>query len=183
MTKTHVEPALAAVNPAVTLTFRYLPGEYVRAVRAYQLQNMRLMLDSIVSVIFLVAGVATLLFGAERYFWLGVTFCGLGLALPTIIALALLVVPRIALAINAKLREPYRLIFSDQGIRFETTSIESNLAWSLYTRVTEVRDFYLLYWSRRGFTVVPKRAFATAAEMQAFEALLVAHVAKIERTV
>jgi hypothetical protein len=165
----------------VTLAFRYLPGEYVRAVRAHQLQNLRLVLDSIVSAMLLVAGAATLLFGAERYLWLGVTFCGIGLALPAIIAVALLVVPRIALAGNAKLREPYRLTFSDQGIRFETTSIESNLAWSLYTRVTEVRDFYLLYWGRREFTVIPKRAFATAAEMQAFDALLVAHVAKIER--
>jgi YcxB-like protein len=169
------------VNPAVTLAFRYLPGEYVRAVRAHRLQNLRLVLDSIVSVVFLFAGTATLLFGAERDFWLGVAFCGLGLALPALIAVALMVVPRIALARSEKLREPYRLTFSDQGIRFETTSIESNLAWSLYTRVTEVRDFYLLYWGRREFTVIPKRAFETAADMQAFDALLVAHVAKIER--
>jgi hypothetical protein len=95
---TEVESGLAAVNPAVTLAFRYLPGEYVRAVRAHQLQNMRLVLDSIVSTMFLVAGAATLLFGAGRYFWLGVAFCGIGLVLPVIIALALLVVPRIALA-------------------------------------------------------------------------------------
>jgi hypothetical protein len=171
------------VNPAVTLAFRYLPGEYVRAVRAHQLQNMRLVLDSIVSVVFLIAGAATLLFGTERDFWFGAAFCGLALTLPAIIAVALLVVPRIALARSAKLREPYRLIFSDQGIRFETTSIESNLAWSIYTRVIEVRAFYLLYWGRREFTVIPKRAFETAAQMQAFDALLVAHVQKIERRV
>jgi hypothetical protein len=169
------------VNPAVTLAFRYLPGEYVRAVRAHQMQTMRLVLDSIVSAMLLVAGAATLLFGTERYFWLGVTFCGFGFALLAIIAAALLVVPRIALARSEKLREPYRLTFSDQGIRFETTSIESNLAWSLYARVIEVHDFYLLYWGRREFTVIPKRAFETAADMQAFDALLVAHVAKIER--
>jgi YcxB-like protein len=108
-------------------------------------------------------------------------FCGLGLALPAIIAVALLVVPRIAYAGNAKLRDPYQLTFSDKGIRFETTSIDSSLAWGLYTRVTEVRGFYLLYWGRREFTVIPKRAFETAADMQAFEALLVAHVAKIDR--
>jgi hypothetical protein len=31
--------------------------------------------------------------------------------------------------------------------------------------------------------VIPRRAFETAADMQAFEALLVAHIAKIERRV
>jgi len=120
----------------------------------------------------LVAGAATVFFGAERYFWLGVALCGIGLALPTTIAVALLVFPRMALAGNAKLLDQYQLTFSRDGIRFQTTSIDSKLAWSLYTRATEVRDFYLLYWGRRQFTVVPKRAFESAADMQAFEALL-----------
>ena len=174
---------MAAVDPVVTLTFRYHPGEYVRAVRAHQLQAMRLVTDLIFSSTFLVAGAATVFFGAERYFWLGVALCGIGLALPTTIAVALLVFPRMALAGNAKLLDQYQLTFSRDGIRFQTTSIDSKLAWSLYTRATEVRDFYLLYWGRRQFTVVPKRAFESAADMQAFEALLVAHVAKIVRRV
>ena len=49
-------------------------------------------------LLFFLQSFATLLFGTEHYFWLGVAFCGLGLALPAIIALALLVAPRIALA-------------------------------------------------------------------------------------
>ena len=44
-----------------------------------------------------------------------------------------------------------------------------------------MRDFYLLYYGRREFTVIPKRVFENAADKQAFDALLVAHVPKVER--
>ena len=66
---------------------------------------------------------------------------------------------------------------------FRTTAIDSRLAWSLYQNATEVRDFYLLYHGRRQFTVIPKRAFENETDRRAFEALLLAHVPKIERKV
>jgi len=171
------------VNPAVTLTFRYLPGEYARAVRARQLLGMRLVPDLIVSSMVLAVGAWTVLFGTDRYFWLGVLLCGIGLVLPTMMAVALLVVPRITLASSPRLHDTYHLTFSDNGIRFQITSVDSSIEWSLYTGVTEVREFYLLHWARRQFTAIPKRAFQTSAELQAFDALLVEHISKIERRV
>jgi hypothetical protein len=36
-------------------------------------------------------------------------------------------------------------------------------------------------YGRRQFAVIPKRAFENAADRQAFDALLVAHVPKVER--
>lgn len=171
------------MNPEVKLTFRYLPGEYVRAVNAHQLLDRPLVPDLIISWVVAGIGAWTIRFGTDRYFWFGVIVCGIGLGFSTLAAVMLLILPRALVAADPKLRGEYQLTFSDRGVRFQTTSIDSNIDWSLYQRAVEARDFYLLYWTRRQFTVVPKRAFATSADMLAFNALLAAHVAKVDRRV
>jgi YcxB-like protein len=168
------------MSSVVNLTFRYLPGEYLRAVNAHQRLRMRLGPDSAFALILLVGGVATVYFGGAQYFWLGVIFSTIGLAYPVLSAV-ILVLPRFTLAGNTKLRDEYRLTFSDNGIVFKTAAIDSRIAWSLYTHAIELREFYLLYYGRREFTVIPKRAFAGADDMQAFDGLLAGHVPKIER--
>jgi len=167
------------MSSVVNLTFRYLPGEYLRAVNAHQRLGMRLGPDSAFALVLVAGGVAAIYFGGE-YFWPGVVFAAIGLAYPVLSAVVLLL-PRFTIAGNAKLRDEYRLTFADDGIVFKTTSIDSRIEWNLYTHAIEVRDFYLLYYGRRAFTVIPKRAFASAADMQAFDALLAARVPKIER--
>jgi hypothetical protein len=169
------------MSSVVTLTFRYRPGEYIRAVNAHQLARARLVPDAAFSLVFLAAGLATLFLGGRENLWFGVAMCALGLALPATFAIFLFVLPRLMLAGSAKLHDEYQLTFSDAGIHFRTTAIDSRLAWSLYQSATEVRDFYLLYHGRRQFTVIPKRAFANETDRQAFEALLHAYVLKIER--
>jgi hypothetical protein len=169
------------MNPVVTLTFRYRPSEYVRAINAHQRLRMRIGADVALSLTLLAGGLVALHFGDARYFWLGVVFCAVGLVYPVLSAIMMLVLPRLMVAGNPRLRDEYRLTFSDDGIVFQTVSIDSRLAWSLYTSAAVVRDFYLLYYGRRQFTVIPKRAFENAADMQAFDALLVAHVPKIDR--
>ena len=171
------------MNPEIKLTFRYLPGEYVRAVNEHQLSDRRLIPDLIISWVVAGIGIWTIRFGTEQYFWFGVIICGIGLAYSTLVAVMLVVVPRAMIAGNPKLRDEYQLTFSDQGVRFQTASIDSNLDWSLYQRAVEGRDFYFLYWSRRQFTVIPKRAFATADDRLVFNALLAAHIAKVDRRV
>jgi YcxB-like protein len=172
---------ISPMSSVVTITFRYRPGEYVRAVNAHQLARARLVPDAAFSLVFLAAGLAMLAFGDRSNFWLSVALCAIGLALPLTFAILLLVLPRLMIAGNGKLRDEYQLTFSDAGIHFRTTAIDSRLAWSLYQSVTEVRDFYLLYYGQRQFTVIPKRAFANETDRQAFETLLLTHVPKIER--
>jgi hypothetical protein len=165
----------------IALTFRYLPGEYLRAINAHQRLQMRLGPDIAFSLILLAGGLATIYFGGAEYFWLGVVFSAVGLAYPVISGFMMFVLPRIMIAGLARLRDEYRLTFSDDGILFQTATIDSRINWGLYTSATVVRDFYLLYYGRREFTVIPKRAFEDAAEMQAFDALLLAHVPKVVR--
>src|ERR1700676_1347281 len=121
------------MNPVVNLTFRYLPGEYVRAINAHQRMRMRVGADVALSLTLLAGGLVALYFGDARYFWVGVVFCAVGLVYPVLRDIMMWVLPRLAVAGNAKLRDEYRLTFSDDGILFRTVSIDSRLAWSLYT--------------------------------------------------
>jgi hypothetical protein len=169
------------MNP-VAITFRYLPGEYRRAFNAHQCIRMRIGPDSVFSLVVLVGGLAALYFGGEKYFWLGITFAAVGLAYPVLSAVMLFVLPRLMISDSARLLGEYQLTFSHDGIRMRTESVDSRIDWSLYKRATVVRDFYLLYWGRHEFTAIPKRAFESAADIQAFDALLLAHVPKVERS-
>jgi YcxB-like protein len=168
------------VPSAVSLTFRYGPGEYVRAVNAYQRTQLRPVADSVFSAAFLAGGACAISLGGAQYFWLGILFLGFGLAIPLLVGFFLLL-PRVMFANNPKFRFEYCLTFSEEGIHFRTTAIDSRLDWSLYKGATEVRAFYLLHYGRRDCTVVPKRAFKNAADMQVFDALLVARLPKVER--
>jgi hypothetical protein len=169
------------MHPVVNLTFRYLPGEYVRAVNAHQRLRMRLGPDIEFSLVLLAGGVLAIHYGGEAYFWLGVVFSAVGLAYPALGAVMIVVLPRLMVAGSPKLHDEYRLTFSDDGILFRTVSVDSRLDWKLYTRAIVVQDFYLLYYGRRAFTVIPKRAFQNAGDMEAFDVMLVAHVPKVER--
>jgi hypothetical protein len=73
------------------------------------------------------------------------------------------------------------MTFSHDGIRVQTESVDSQIDWRLYKNATVVRHFYLLYWDRHEFTAIPKRAFENAAHMQAFDALILAHVPRVAR--
>jgi hypothetical protein len=169
------------MDSAVTLTFRYLPGEYLRAVNAHQRLRIRLGANTAFALVVLASGLALIYFGGARYFWLGIVFAAIGLTYPVASAVIMFVLPRLAIAGASKLHNEYRLSFAEDGILYRTAAIDSRIDWSLYTHAVVVRDFYLLYHGRREFTVIPKRAFANAAEMQAFDALLVAKVPKVER--
>jgi hypothetical protein len=159
------------------LTFRYLPGEYLSGIRAHQFPRYRVLTDFGVSALVLGVGVATLV-GSEE-FWLGVILIILALVVPTIYLVSLLVTP-LMLGDNVKLEREYRLTLSDAGIHFRTESIDSRIAWSLYRRARRTANFYLLYYGRNQYTVIPRRVFADGSEAQAFEELLRRQLAKVD---
>ena len=74
---------------------------------------------------------------------------------------------------DPKFRETYRLTFSAGGIRFRTASIDALIQWTHYTRMLEDRRLCLLIYGSRMFSVIPKRAFTSEAELSAFRALVV----------
>lgn len=91
---------------------------------------------------------------------------------------ALVTLPRQYYRGDPKFREKYDLTFSGEGVFVKTFHIDSKLAWSLYTKVIEGRDMYLLLYGKdtRMMTTVPKRAFKSSDEEMQFRALVTRHI-------
>jgi len=90
----------------------------------------------------------------------------------------LVTLPRKYFRGDAKFRDRYELTFSDEGIKVKTPQIDSKLAWSLYTKVVEGRDMYVLIYGNetRTMTAVPKRAFVNEDQENRFRELIARHI-------
>ena len=86
--------------------------------------------------------------------------------------------PRTYFRGDGKFRDQYEVTFSDECIRVKTSQIDSKLAWSLYTKVLEGRDMYLLVYGRdlRMMTAIPKRAFTNKEQENKFRELIKRHI-------
>ena len=91
----------------------------------------------------------------------------------------LVTIPRQYYRGDPKFREKYQVTFSDECVVVKTFQIDSKLAWSLYTKVIEGRDMYLLMYGKdlRMMTAVPKRVFKSSDEEMQFRTLVSRHIA------
>ncbi len=79
---------------------------------------------------------------------------------------------RIAFRTNPKFRERYEIEFGDKGIHFKTPTIDSEIAWSHYSKVVETDRVFLLVYGRSMYSVIPKRAFSGTEEVDAFRSMV-----------
>ncbi len=145
--------------------------------RLHYASYMRPKFDLVMAILLAVAG---------AYFWRLPTWHSFGVfcvvasvAFGLILVGAFIVVPPLAFRFQPKFRDDYSLTFSPQGIHFRTAHIDSQLQWSLYSRVLIDAHSYLLYYSSRTFTVIPKRVLQNSEQQSAFEQMLGQHIPKI----
>ncbi len=165
------------MNPTIDLSFRYSAKDYVRAVRQHQGSRFRLTFDVAFAVV--LATIGAILWAYPHLYWLGVACVALAAFFILILIAALTVIPHIVFRREPKFRDEYSMSFSSDGIHFRTAYIDSMLQWSLYSRAIIDDHSYLLYYSRRQFTIIPKRVFENAAQEQAFDQLLRQHISRI----
>ncbi len=161
------------MNNSVLVTFTYRRDEYIQAIRRHYLLMLQLRRD-------IVAGVLGLLLGAYLTFivkigWIGWLVITVGAVLLAMIAYAIFLLPLLIYQSQPKLKGEYRLRFSDDGIDFKTTQIDSKLQWSLYCTWRSDPDFYTLYYGKRELTVIPRRALNVSTDQQ-LQALLLCHL-------
>jgi len=65
---------------------------------------------------------------------------------------------------NPKFGETNNIDFSDEGIHFKTSSIDSKLKWDIYDGLLEDEELFVLPYGGQMYTVIPKRCF-TEPEM------------------
>lgn len=155
----------------ITLRFTYTEADYVAAMRLHyaRVRGLRVTLDTVLGLAGTIIGaVGTLVWGPD---WTWTLLMCAGAALLLIVFLALYAIPRITFRREPKFHGEYLLKFTEGGIEFKTTGIDSKLEWSFYSRLIEDTDTFLLVYGKSAFTAVPKRVFANKDEEEAFRAL------------
>ena len=157
----------------VTLAFTPEADEHVAADRLYDRTTRWWTADRVVAVVLALVGTAATLAVGPRW-WTLVWFPLAVLEWFHLVSVRPFLIRRWFRA-NPKFQGPYELVFSDEGIRFRSGTIDSKLAWSTYQRVLEDGRMWLLVYGPRMYTVLPKRAFTPESEA-AFRALLTRHL-------
>jgi hypothetical protein len=75
---------------------------------------------------------------------------------------------------HPQIREAQILSFSEHEVTEKLFQVTSIFDWSYWTEITKSGDTYVLR-SKRGYTVIPLRAFATAEDEERFRELVIAH--------
>lgn len=160
----------------VNLSFRYVEGDYVQAVRAHYRTRLRLPLDIAVILVTASLGAYEFWSGSSTF---GIVLLSISGLFALFLIIAFIVVPRVTFRRQPKFRDQYFLQFSQEGIHFQTAHIDSNLKWRMYTSALVDANSFILYWGTQQFTVIPKRVFEDSSQLQQFEQLLLQNISNI----
>jgi YcxB-like protein len=158
------------MSAPITFALRYRPDEMRKALCAVARTHLRFTHLAAPATL-LVAALFELYFGGSKYVWVAMFSAAIGLALLMRLYFLFLIVPRFKM--RDDLLDEYQWTLSEDGIVIRGTSFEARLAWSYYKKATRLPQFYLLH-RVYGYTVIPRRAFASDVETAAFETLLAA---------
>jgi hypothetical protein len=71
---------------------------------------------------------------------------------------------------------PFEHVLAESGIQVHAHTTSTDLKWIGVYKVMEMPDLFLFYYNKRCAHYLPKRAIASAAELQAVRAFIRAHV-------
>jgi hypothetical protein len=80
--------------------------------------------------------------------------------------------------VQPPLRRPHRADFSDYGVIVSDAFVRTASQWQAFEGFRETPNLFVLYTSPLAFLIVPKRAFADAAQLDAFRGLVLNRVGK-----
>lgn len=159
----------------VTVNFKLTEQEFLSACRAMTLGDSRQRLRVFAAPPLWAAAMTAML---TVVFDFGLSSALLFTLSPTALLGALYyytldVLPRRAFRGDRKFQDPVTFTFTPDHVFARTRLIESRIDWRLYTDVLEGRDCYVLVYGKdvRMLTPVPKRAFRSREQEQAFRAL------------
>jgi YcxB-like protein len=161
------------MSEKVKLQVRQDVKEYVAGVRAFFLRDYGIFKTLM----------GTCLMGAYIFFFLVlmnvsplVALFPALLVLMTYTSAVLFSGPRKRFLRDPKLREGFEVEFSDEGILYGGPDMIARMNWNYYSRVVETEKVYVLVRGTLQMTVIPKRAFTSAAQEAAFRRLLARHL-------
>ena len=165
----------------ITLTFKYAQDEYVKAERQYLFANKTITKTNI-AVLSLCLTLATAYLFLSSFSAASIVILATLLIMAIIISFLYFYIPILKFRDSAKHQEEYALTFSKGGIKFKTPSIDSDLMWDIYSALWESDSFYFLIQASRTYTIIPKRAFESLADMRVFEDMALSNLKAAKRS-
>ena len=157
------------MSESVKLQVRQEVKDYVAGVRAFYLHDYGLFKTV----------VGTSLIAAYILLWLLLMDVSLFVALVpallvflTYTSALIFAGPRKRFLRDQKLREPFEIEFSDEGILVGAPDMVARMNWNYYSRVVETDKLYLLIRGTMQMTIIPKKSFTSAAQEATFRRLL-----------
>ena len=106
----------------------------------------------------------------------GLSLIGVAIVWSLAIGWAFFIRPALRFRREPRLGGEQFLSFAEDEIKARDAHAESRIKWSMYDRVIETGDLYLLHITRMLATVLPKRAFASPGDEARFRELVRRHV-------
>jgi hypothetical protein len=158
----------------VSVRFVNTETDYIEASIACSYASWRAGMDLIIEILAFIAGI--ILWGVLGFSWIWMALI-IGSTVGLILRLlGYYVLPRMRYRSEPKYKEEYLLEFDEEEIRFKTNSIESKLDWSLYSKMIETRNLYILIYGKYNFSIIPKRALVSESERIEFYQLIDKHI-------
>ena len=156
--------------PPITITIDHRVAEHVLADRLYYKATSRLVtVDRAVSVLLLLFGIYAVATAGLRW-WTVIWFLLAPLEFFNLLSLDSGMV-RYRFRNTPKFAQQMELTFTEESIHLKTPAIESDVKWEMYSNLVENEDLILLIYGKRMYTVIPKRCFSGAEDLNSFRAL------------
>src|SRR5262245_25498885 len=114
----------------VEATFTFTRQEYVLAIRRHYKSVLNIPRDIVVGVG--AVGVGLFLALSSIVGWVAWPMVAFGATLLLMVVFAIFLLPTLIFNSQPKLKDQYRLSFSDEGIGFKTKDVDARLEWSMY---------------------------------------------------
>ena len=163
---------MSELIPRVDVEFELEADEAASAMRQHVMSRKSFWVRAVLGIV--AAGMVGWAVSTGASAW----WVGLAVGVGLLAALAMLVLwlfPLISVSRNPQLTQHYSFHFTSQGLDFETAETNGHLEWSRYQNIETTDAFYLLYYEKEHFTVVPRRAL-DASQEQALQKLIAEHV-------
>ena len=164
----------------IEVRFQYTEKEYIQASRQYMFMSKLLKKSDIILPIVLLPTSVLYMFLTE-FDVLSIVLCVCAVVYLMIIATLYYLIPKVSYKQNAKYQEEYYLSFSEEGIKFRTNTINSDLQWEVYKKLLENEEYFYLCQNKQIYSVIPKRAFQGEETMLQFKELALEKVSAVRQ--
>lgn len=160
----------AGAQGTIELNFTYTEDEYLSAARAFFWRGRDPKFERALMGVFFAVLVLIFVLAGDPYAG-GVMVTSM-LAVLAVGYYTYRVQPRRAARLDPKFRGPFRVSFTEEGIRVGATDFEASYDWAYFPRLLETPEFFFFVYTEELYFLVPKRALSDRRQESALGELL-----------